>query len=207
MKAIPFSSLAAALFGVVLIAWSSTSNAGAQPQAPAQPEVTASSTAASEPPFWPCVSNDGAPFGQLTESDVDTLTSLAAANGLELLPTLKKVYTGDEEALATILRFSSQLKSLDMPTRVYGNMIYSVFLNLSEVKGTRFVIAVILSQEPTARQRIRDFLWYPTFCVPKDRRAEVERAARAELPLLWPPDFVFGKEDALFSKTPENPRQ
>src|SRR4051794_1574718 len=45
MKAIPFSSLAAALFGVALIAWSSTSNAWAQPQAPAQPEITSSSTA------------------------------------------------------------------------------------------------------------------------------------------------------------------
>jgi hypothetical protein len=159
---------------------------------------------ASEPPFWPCVANDGAPFGHLTESDLDTLISLAAANGLELVPTLKKVYTGDKEALATILRFSSRLQSLDTPTRVYGNMMYSIFLNLGEAKGTQFVIEVILSQEPMVRQRIRDFLWYPTFCVPKGERAEVERAIRAEFPLLWPPDFVFGKGDALFGKTPNN---
>lgn len=36
-------SLLAALFGAVLIAWSSTSNASAQPQEPSQPEITSSS--------------------------------------------------------------------------------------------------------------------------------------------------------------------
>lgn len=45
MKAIRISLLATALFGVALFVWSSTSNCSAQPQAPAKPEITSSSTA------------------------------------------------------------------------------------------------------------------------------------------------------------------
>jgi hypothetical protein len=45
MKAIRISSLTATLFAVTLIAWSGTSNTSAQPQAPAQPEITSSSKA------------------------------------------------------------------------------------------------------------------------------------------------------------------
>jgi hypothetical protein len=159
---------------------------------------------AAEPPFWPCESNDGAPFGHLTDSDEAKLISLASAGGLDLRPTLEKVYAGDKEALASVLRLSSQLKSRDMPMRVYGNMVYSIFLNLGEAKGPEFVISVVVGQEPAVRQRIRDFLWYPVFCVPKEQRAEAEKSGRTEFPLLWPPDFVFGKDDPLFSKTPNN---
>ncbi|HXV68154.1 MAG TPA: hypothetical protein VD738_04440 [Nitrospira sp.] len=160
-----------------------------------------------EPPFWPCESDDGSPFGHLTEDDGATLISMASTSGLELVPTLVEVYAGDNEALAAVLRLSSRLKALDMPTRVYGNMVYSIFLNLGEAKGPEAFISVLLSQEPVVRQRIRDFLWYPVFCVPEAERVEVARAQRAEFPLLWPPDFVFGKEDNLFSKTPNNALQ
>lgn len=155
---------------------------------------------AAEPPFWPCEPNDGAPFGQLTDSDEAKLISLASARGLDLRPTLEKVYAGNNEALASVLRFSSQLKLRDMPMRAYGNMVYSIFLNLGEAKGPAFVISVVVAQEPAVRQRIRDFLWYPVFCATKERRAAVEESDRAGFPLLFPPDFVFGKDDPLFSE-------
>lgn len=159
---------------------------------------------AAEPPFWPCEANDGAPYGRLTDSDADTLVSVASASGLELGLTLKKVYAGDQDALAMILRFSSQLKTLDMPARAYGNLVYSIFVNLGEARGTDFVTSVIVLQEPAVQERIRDFLWYPIFCIPEERRAEVEQELRADHPSLWPPEFAFGEKDSLFSKTPNN---
>jgi len=45
MEAIHFSLLVSAFFGVALTAWSGTPNAWAQPQAPAQPQITSSSIA------------------------------------------------------------------------------------------------------------------------------------------------------------------
>jgi len=160
---------------------------------------------AAEPPFWPCTPDGAEPFGRVTERDQDMLVSLASANGLDLIPTLEKVYAGDKEALAKMFQLSSQLKSLDTHTRAYGALVNSIFLNLGESKGPDFIISVVVSQEPAVRQRIRDFLIYPVFCVPKEQRAEAERSAREQFPLLWPPDFVFGKDDPLFSKTPNNP--
>jgi hypothetical protein len=158
---------------------------------------------AGEPPFWPCESNDGAPFGHLADSDVNELVSFAAAKGLDLVPTVEKVYTGDKDALAAVMRFSTQLKSRNTPMRVYGNMVYSIYLNLGESKGEELFIAVLQSQNPAVRQRILEFLWYPVFCVPEAGRAEAGWLQRASLPTLWPPDFVFGKDDSLFSKTPK----
>ena len=162
---------------------------------------------AGEPPFWPCKPHAGAPYGYLVDSDeLNQLISLAAANGLDLLPTLEKVYAGDKEALARVLRLSSRLTSRNMPMRMYGNMVYSIFLNFGESKGEStepdVFIPVLLSQEPAVRQRIRDLLWYPVFCLPEAEREDAGRSQRALWPAVWPPDFVFGKDDRLFSKTP-----
>jgi len=157
---------------------------------------------AAGPPFWPCGSIGTPPFGDLTDGDADKLLALASSNGLELRPTIEKVYAGDKEALATLLRFSTQLKSLDISTRAYGNMVYSIFLNLGEAKSPQLFIPVLLDQPPQVRQRVRDFLWYPMFCVPEEHRAEVEREVHGDFPLLFPPDFVFGKDDSLFNKAP-----
>jgi hypothetical protein len=163
--------------------------------------------AAEEPPYWPCKVGDGDPYGHLTERDQAELVSFAKAKGLGLLPTLQKVYAGDEGSLATFFQFSSQLNSRGMPMRVYGAIVYSIFLNMGESKGPDFVISVVVSQEPAVRQRIRDFLWYPYSCALKEQRAKEERDGRTEFPLLWPPDFEFGKDDSVFSKTPNNALQ
>jgi hypothetical protein len=153
---------------------------------------------------WTCAPDDGAPFGHLSVKDSHALVSFAAAGGVDLLPTLKKVYTGDRESLASVLRMSSRFKSLDVPARVYGNMVYSILLNFGETNGPDAFISVLLTQEPTVRQKIRDILWYPVFCLPADQRAVAERSARDEFPTLWPSNFVFGKDDSVFNKTPNS---
>jgi hypothetical protein len=159
---------------------------------------------ASEPPYWPCESNDGAPFGHLSDADIDTLISFAKANGLDLPSTVEKLYAGDQAALGTVLRLSMKLTVRDIPMRVYGNMVYSVFLNLGEKPAHPIFIPVLNAQESAVRQRIRDFLWYPIYCVPSTEREKAAHEAKADLGVLWPPEWVFGQNDALFTKTPND---
>ncbi len=164
--------------------------------------LAAVSAITEEPPFWPCAADEGMPFGQLKESDATSLQQLGAANGLNVESIVNAAYAGDKAALEKMYKFSLKLESRDMPTRVYGQMVYSMFLNIGEQRGSDFLISALVKQIPAVRKRIRDFLWYPTFCVPGPERAAGQDSARKQFPLLFPPEYVFGKDDELFSKTP-----
>lgn len=164
----------------------------------------ASQPGATTPPYWPCEQDDGAPFGHLVDSDVDQLVAVARSAGVDLVPTVEKVHSGDKAALASIFQLSKEIQKRDVAMRVYGNMVYSIFLNLGE-NGPPIFVPTLLAQETEVRQRVRDFLWYPIFCTPEAQRGEAGRAARAYFPELWPADWEFGKNDSLFITTPSGP--
>lgn len=115
---------------------------------------------ASQSSGWTCAPDDGAPFGRSTEKDAANLVSFAGESGIDLLKTLDKVYAGDTAALAAVLQISTKFKSLDVPARTYGNMIYSIFLNLGERKGTDGFLTVLFHQDAQTQQKVRDILWH-----------------------------------------------
>jgi hypothetical protein len=149
---------------------------------------------------WSCDVNDGAPFGHLGTSGEDILIQFAHQHGLDLRATLKSAYGGDASALARILRLSGAFDQLDVAARVYGNMVYSIFLNLGEARGTSAFIIVLNQQDDAVRQDVRDILWRPLLCVPLDKRSVAEAGARHENPDIWPAGYVFGKGAGIFAR-------
>jgi hypothetical protein len=144
--------------------------------------------------------DDGMPFGKITDSDLDQLMQYAKKEGVDLGAELDKAYAKDMNALANVFRFSLAMKSLDQNTRTYGQVIYSSFLNLGETMGTEQYSEVVVAQEPDVQQRIRDFLYFPVTCVPREVRAQVDKRVREEHPKLFPEDYQFGHGNPLFER-------
>ena len=140
--------------------------------------------------------DDGMPFGQIGDSDVDRLAEFAKKTSFDLNAEMERVYNKDEEALVRIFKFSLVFKTLDANARTYGQIIYSAFLNLGEVTDAYF--KVLDRQPPEIQQRIRDFLYYPYLKVPKEHRKEVEQGRAYQM--LFPKGFQFGRNDPVFAK-------
>src|SRR5437870_9959313 len=132
--------------------------------------------------------DDGMPFGQIGDADVDRLADFAKKSGFDLKPEMERVYNKDKEALARLFEFSLVFKTLDANARTYGQIIYSAFLSLGEVTDAYF--KVLDRQPPEIQQRIRDFLYYPYLKVPKEHRKEVEQGRAYQM--LFPKGFQFG---------------
>lgn len=154
--------------------------------------------AADKPPYWPCTANGDEPFGHFSDSEVEQLSEFASTHDVDLQATLEKVASGDRDALETVLRLSAEFGELGVPARLYGNLLVAIFLNLGEANGPDYFIGTMTSLKPVLQQRIRDFLWYPIFCIPDENRGHIESEYRKEFPRLWPADYVFGKDDPLF---------
>jgi hypothetical protein len=140
--------------------------------------------------------DDGMPFGQIGDADVDRLADFAKKSGFDLKPEMERVYNEDEEALARLFKFSLVFKTLDANARTYGQIIYSAFLNLGEVTDAYF--KVLDRQPPEIQQRVRDFLYYPYLKVPKEHRKEAEQGRAYQM--LFPKGFQFGRNDPVFAK-------
>ena len=142
--------------------------------------------------------DDGQPFGPIAEKDFDAFIEFAKTHGLDVEAEMNKVYAGDAMALARVLKFAAVFDSLDSYAKVYGNMLYSTFLNLMERQGSAIFIKALDSLPENRRQRARDFFYYPMQKVPKEHRAEVEKQVREDFPAIFPPDYEFAKNDSLF---------
>jgi hypothetical protein len=146
--------------------------------------------------------DDGMPFGKITDNDTDQLMQFAKERGFDLNSELQKAYAKDvgTNALGRIFRFSLTFKNLDKNARTYGQMIYSSLLNLGETMGVEQYSSVVDAQSPEVRQRIRDFLYFPTTRAPEKERVQVDKEVRADFPKLFPKDYAFGQDDPLFKK-------
>jgi hypothetical protein len=144
--------------------------------------------------------DDGRPFGEIGDADVDRLAEFAKKSGFDLKPEMERVYKKDEEALARLFKFSLVFKTLDPNARAYGQIIYSSLLNLGEAIGVDTYVKILDRQSPEVQQRVRDFLYYPMLRVPKEERKKVEEENSRMYPTLFPKDFRFGHDDPVFAK-------
>lgn len=146
--------------------------------------------------------DDDMPFGKITDGDTEQLMQFAKERGFDLSSDLQKAYAKDTDtnALARVFGFSLTFKSLDKNARTYGQVIYSSLLNLGETMGVEQYSSVIVAQSPKVRQRIRDFLYFPTIRTPEKERTQVDKEVRADFPNLFPKDYQFGHDDPLFKK-------
>jgi hypothetical protein len=148
---------------------------------------------------YPSDADDGVPFGQIREKDFDRFVTLVQSRGLDVNLEMEKVYKGDKVALAKVLELSTGFQKLDTMTRIYGNLMFSAFLNLVEERGEAFYADVLDLQSEEVRQRVRDFVYYGVTQVPKKHRAEVEREVRRDFPRVFPADYVYGNGKNPFS--------
>jgi len=142
--------------------------------------------------------DDGRPFGPMSDRDFEAFERYAASHGLDVEGEMTKVYAGDSDAFARVFQFSMRFSRLDAQARAYGNLLYSTFLNIMEGRGDEVFVAALQKSPEDVRQRARDFFYYPMRKVPRKHRAENEAEVRRQFPRMFPPDYEFGKNDALF---------
>ena len=143
---------------------------------------------------------EGMPFGRVEDADIDRLQEFALKRGLDLKAEIARVYSEknvDEDALGRVFIFSRQLNALDRNARTYGQIIYSSLLNIGEHTGVAAYVRMIDRQLADVQQRIRDFLWYPTWHTQhKQNNGEMEGV----YPGLFPKSYQFGRDDPIFTK-------
>jgi hypothetical protein len=142
--------------------------------------------------------DSGMPFGKVVAADIDRLQGFAKSKGVNIVADMQLAYAKDEEALGRVFAFSLQFASLDKNARAYGQIIYSSFLNLAEANGIEHYSRLVEWQPDPVRQRIRDFIFFGATQAPKEVRESVERDTREGAPLLFPKDYVFGKDNPVF---------
>ena len=143
-------------------------------------------------------SKEAAPFGPISEVDVDQLMKFGRVRGFDLQPEMERVYRKDENALARLFSLSLKFKKFNRNARTYGQVMYSCWLRFGEAYGVDLYLKVLDRQPADVQQRVRDFLYYPLLRVPKEKRKENQEEIRRMYPRLFPSDFQFGRNDPIF---------
>lgn len=78
-------------------------------------------------------------------------------------------------------------------------------LNLGETWGVDKFAEVLSKQDPKVQQRIRDFLFYDVTQAPEDQRSKIEAETKKAYPTLFPPGYIFGRDDPIFKKPRAKP--
>ena len=146
---------------------------------------------------------DGVPFGRMGDADLERLQEFAVKQGFDLKSEMERVYRSngrDEDALGRVFVFSRRFSRLDRYARAYGQVIFSSLLNIGEQIGVPAYAKVIDRQPADVQQRIRDFLFFPIARqAPKARWEEALAQSREMYPGLFPKQFQFGRDDAIFA--------
>jgi hypothetical protein len=146
----------------------------------------------------------GMPFGPIGEADAQRLAEFAKKSGFDLKRETDLIYgKKDEEALARFFRFSISFSALDNNARTYGQILYSILLNLGEEMGEENFVKVLDRQSADVQQRVRDYLYFPILVVAKEKRKETEDETRRAHPALFPISFQFGRGDPVFAREAE----
>jgi hypothetical protein len=140
----------------------------------------------------------GIPYGKMSRKDVDRFLELSRSRGVDIDVEMPKAYQGDATALSRIFSLSTGFQKMDKMTRVYGNFIFSMFMDMGESKGEGFFGEAVAAQPAEVQQRVRDFVFHALSQVPRKERQEVEGEIRRDFPRLFPADFVHGRDDPLF---------
>ncbi|MCI0410237.1 MAG: hypothetical protein L0191_17045 [Acidobacteria bacterium] len=140
----------------------------------------------------------GVPYGKMSRKDVDRFLGLSRSRGVDMEKEMPKAYQGDAAALSRIFSLSTGFRKMDKMTRVYGNFIFSMFLDMGETKGESTFGEAVAAQPAEVRQRVRDFVYHAITQVPRSQRQELELELRKDFPQVFPADYVYGREDPLF---------
>ena len=140
----------------------------------------------------------GVPYGKMSRKDVDRFLELSRSRGVDMDKEMPKAYQGDPAALSRIFSLSTGFRKMDKMTRVYGNFIFSMFLDMGEAKGETVFGAAVAAQPLDVRQRVRDFVFYAVTQVPRRQRQEMERELRSNFPRVFPAEYVYARGDPLF---------
>lgn len=149
--------------------------------------------------------NTGMPFGRIEDREIEQLARFSKSKGIDVIAEIQKAYSRDEAALAKVFGFSMQFDSLDQNARTYGQIVYSSLLNLGETWGVDKFAEVLSKQDPKVQQRIRDFLFYDVTQAPEDQRSKIEAETKKAYPTLFPPGYIFGRDDPIFKKPRAKP--
>jgi hypothetical protein len=191
MQATLFANRAAG--GLILLAAlaQSTVHSEALTPAPNRDEMNADARRMLEHMAWP--------FGRVNDADIDRLQDFALKCGFDFRAEMARVYGEkklDEDALARVFIFSRQFNRLDKNARTYGHFIHCSLLNIGEVIGVPAYVKIIDRQPPEVQQRVRDFLWYPTW---HDQHKQNDGELESVYPGLFPKSYEFGRDDPIFA--------
>ena len=140
----------------------------------------------------------GIPYGKMSRKDVDRFLDLSKSRGVDIHAEMPKAYTGDATAFSRIFGLSTGFQKMDKMARVYGNFIFSMFLDMGESKGEGLFADAVAAQPADVRQRVRDYVFHAVTQVPRGQRQEAEEEIRKDFPQLFPEDYVYGRDDPLF---------
>jgi len=140
----------------------------------------------------------GVPYGKMSRKDVDRFLELSRSRGVDMGQEMPKAYRGDMAALTKIFSLSTGFQKMDKMTRVYGNFIFSMFLDMGEAKGEGSFGDAVAAQPLAVRQRVRDFVYHAATQVPRNKKVEMEQELRSDFPGVFPAEYVYGHEDPLF---------
>ena len=138
------------------------------------------------------------PYGPMSENSLDRFLALAQSHGVDIYAEMEKAYKGDGDALSNVLGLSVHFDKMDKITRVYGNLVFTSFLNLVEDRGEEFFVNSIEVHPAGVQQKIRDFVYFAVMRVPQQHKEEVEKETREHFRRMFPAGYVFGQGNALF---------
>jgi len=142
--------------------------------------------------------DSGIPYGKMSIKDVDRFLELSKSRGVDMRLDMDKAYGGDAAALERIFGLSMTFQKLDKMARVYGNFLFSMFLDMGERKGEKFFGEAVAAQPASVQQRVRDYLYHAVLQVPRSERTRMENQARSDFPTVFPAAYAFSREDPLF---------
>jgi len=156
--------------------------------------ATFGSLAAAEPPSF--YDSMAVP----TEKEQEALQRSAKKHHIEFMEALHDMSEDDLQSWTKIFAVSLDFKSWDRSAQVYGYHIFGSWLYFVASCGCEKYAKLVDAQPAAVRQRIRDLLFADAALAPKEIRDAKERELREKYSSLFPRDYVFGKDDALFKK-------
>jgi len=135
-----------------------------------------------------------------SKQEIENLQDFAKSNGFDLLAFFENTPEEDDSgAWSKFFALSMKLGIFDRRAELLGYYIHASFWYYISSCGLDKYAALINSQEPAVKQRIRDFIFYEAAGAPKEIRERMENDFRVNAAAIFPKEYIFGNDDKLFS--------
>jgi len=135
-----------------------------------------------------------------SQDENQALQRAAQKRGFDFLGALHDMSEDDLQSWSQVFSLSMDFTSDDRSAQVYGYYIFTSWLYFVESCGCEKYAKLVDAQPAAVRQRIRDFLYLYAIMQPKEIRESKERELRQKCPSVFPADYAFGEDDALFRR-------